>query len=206
MRAKACGAWNSGAAGRRYNNGALAARWREAASHGHDALHAALVKVLQGGADLGWQVAITSVVAKWSKTYAADNVAETVSPVGAERPCGLLPESMRRRKNGPEFPPVYFLQSSTGHIKIGFSSQGPTSANGHPDQQPRGAHAARVMPGSFAAESALHRRFAQSRASGEWFRPTPELLGLIERLRATRMRRPLTVADLLDDRLLRETA
>ena len=38
---------------------------------------------------------------------------------------------------------------------------------------------------------------------GEWFRPTPELLGLIERLRATRMRRPLTVADLLDDRLLR---
>lgn len=189
--------------GRRYNNGAPAARWREAASHGHDALHAALVKVLQGGADLGWQVAITSVVAKWSKTYASDNVAETARRLGLSAHVDFCPESMRRRKNGPEFPSVYFLQSSTGHIKIGFSSKVRRRRMAIQISNPEALTLLVSCPGSFAAESALHRRFAQSRASGEWFRPTPELLGLIERLRATRTRRPLTVADLLDDRLLR---
>jgi hypothetical protein len=39
------------------------------------------------------------------------------------------------------------------------------------------------VPGGKRLEWELHARLRESRSHGEWFRPTPELLGLIERLR-----------------------
>lgn len=39
-----------------------------------------------------------------------------------------------------------------------------------------------TMPGGLAKERALHARFRGDRLRGEWFRPSPELLGLIATL------------------------
>lgn len=189
--------------GHRYNNGTIASRWREGAVAGHTALHVAMVRVVKDAIAAGWKPAITSVVAKWSKTYAADNVAESGRRLGLSAHVDHCPENMRRRKNGPEFPSVYFFQASTGHIKIGFSTKVTRRQRHLQVAQPESLTLLVSCPGSFAVESALHRRFAPSRTTGEWFRPTPDLLGLVARLRATRTRRPLTVNDLLEDQLLR---
>lgn len=73
---------------------------------------------------------------------------------------------------------VYFIQANapTGLVKIGCAA--------HPSDRVRslqtGSPALLTLlgtePGGAARERELHQQFADSRAHGEWFRPTPGLL------------------------------
>lgn len=78
---------------------------------------------------------------------------------------------------------IYFIQSGEdGPVKIGFT-------NGNPLNRLRslqiGSHQElflrAVVSGDEAAEAKLHRRFAKQRVRGEWFRPVPSLVKLIEK-------------------------
>jgi hypothetical protein len=40
-------------------------------------------------------------------------------------------------------------------------------------------------PGSYSKEARLHARFADLRRHGEWFEPGPELLALVNEIRAS---------------------
>jgi hypothetical protein len=80
---------------------------------------------------------------------------------------------------------VYFIQASSGHIKIGV-----TSCVEHRRRALQTAHPEELVllacaPGGHAHETELHHMFADYRDHGEWFSPTPALLGMIEAVRAS---------------------
>lgn len=83
---------------------------------------------------------------------------------------------------------VYFAQIATGHIKIGvtINVEHRMAAFQHCHAEPVVLLA--TMPGGHSHEQMLHRIFARDRDHGEWFTPTPELLGFIETLKATTCR------------------
>ncbi|MFG1302150.1 GIY-YIG nuclease family protein [Xanthobacter sp. V3C-3] len=78
---------------------------------------------------------------------------------------------------------VYFAAMSTGDIKIGFST----------DVAKRMGQLFYAVPGGVTllasflstpdAEAWCHRKFSNLRVSGEWFRPDPELMDFIERVK-----------------------
>jgi Meiotically Up-regulated Gene 113 (MUG113) protein len=87
-------------------------------------------------------------------------------------------------ENGTVGSCVYFIRLDD-LIKIGTTSQ-------HPDQRMRGmqlppsARIVAVIPrAGYAEERELHRMFAADRVGGEWFKPSPELLSLIEQYTST---------------------
>lgn len=78
---------------------------------------------------------------------------------------------------------VYFIQSESGHIKIGFST--------HPElrlaefqigcpYRLRLLFAVPMHRAGRASEAGLHARFEASRFRGEWFNPTPDVLAFVE--------------------------
>ncbi len=69
---------------------------------------------------------------------------------------------------------VYFAESA-GRIKIGCSGQPWRRAHRLSTGNPNGVQIVAAVPGRFADERALHRRFAHLRLSREWFRADPEL-------------------------------
>lgn len=84
---------------------------------------------------------------------------------------------------------VYFMRNGK-YIKIGYTSE---SSLGRLETikksggviMPRGMDFTRTtligdVPGDMKAESALHKRFAHIRVSGEWFEATPELTNYID--------------------------
>lgn len=77
---------------------------------------------------------------------------------------------------------VYFIRAgASGAIKIGTTRSNPHARlrdlqTGNPDPLTLLA----AMPGGADVERGLHERFADSRLTGEWFRPTDRLLGFIE--------------------------
>lgn len=87
-------------------------------------------------------------------------------------------QQWRDRPSKPSF--VYIARSLLGSdlIKIGISTDVPGR------MKALQAEAVVVFPGGRREETDLHSRFASSREYGEWFAPTPELLGLIEELQA----------------------
>jgi hypothetical protein len=76
---------------------------------------------------------------------------------------------------------IYFIRNrATGHIKIGVSGDIPrrvqsivAAANIH-------VELLGYKEGDRAEEQALHKRFAEHRRHGEWFKPSPELLAFID--------------------------
>lgn len=76
---------------------------------------------------------------------------------------------------------TYFVQGAdtAGPIKIGYScaviTRLRTLRKEHGDDLELLAH----MPGASGMESLLHRRYAEWRVTGEWFRPNPHLSDLI---------------------------
>lgn len=77
---------------------------------------------------------------------------------------------------------IYFIQAEgVGHIKIGFTADEDVLVR-LADLQTGSPVPLRVLgttPGAVVEEKNLHRRFAAHRVHGEWFRPVPELLALI---------------------------
>jgi hypothetical protein len=78
---------------------------------------------------------------------------------------------------------VYFVQagSSCGPIKIGFSDDVGKRVAGLQTGNPELLTLLLVVPGTMETESSLHNRFASARIrqSGEWFRPTRQLLEFV---------------------------
>lgn len=78
---------------------------------------------------------------------------------------------------------IYFLSyEESDLIKIGYTSttvekRVATLQTGLPHRLIVLAH----MDGSMSEEAALHRQFAEHRVNGEWFKPSPGLMELIER-------------------------
>lgn len=87
-----------------------------------------------------------------------------------------------------KYPPkrhvVYFVEASNGLIKIGTTANIEWRLASLQAQSPLPLKLLATVPGKRADEFAYHRLFAQHRAHGEWFQPSPSLLAEIERLGA----------------------
>jgi hypothetical protein len=77
---------------------------------------------------------------------------------------------------------IYLVQAGkSGPVKVGWASDygnvarrvGALQVGNHDE-----LHLLATLPGGRDRERALHEQFASDRIRGEWFRPTPELLGL----------------------------
>lgn len=76
---------------------------------------------------------------------------------------------------------VYFLQAEQGGlIKIGKADNPASRVATIRRMSPVPLRILAITPGGYELEQKLHRRFAESRAHGEWFCPTSELLSLIK--------------------------
>jgi hypothetical protein len=102
----------------------------------------------------------------------------------------ILEEANRIEVPEPWDPPkgeitgcVYFIETDSGDIKIGYSEKSPL-------QRLRALQTACPMklkllaatPGNAEYERRLHARFDWSRIRGEWFQPTPSLRSFIRRI------------------------
>jgi hypothetical protein len=81
-------------------------------------------------------------------------------------------------------PKVYFVRSSEGLIKIGFTTKPIEERLAQfRNISSGGAFLLATVPGSKQDESFLHRTFKKNKAHGEWFNPSPRLLKTIQKLK-----------------------
>ncbi|MGY2732826.1 integrase arm-type DNA-binding domain-containing protein [Sphingomonas sp. UYP23] len=103
----------------------------------------------------------------------ADGIEPKRWHIGADAPPSMTLAEIPVPAEGARF--VYFVRASTGHIKIGL-----TSNPEHRILDLQTSHAEPLLllaaiPGGHAPEREVHRMFAGSRDRGEWFSPTPPL-------------------------------
>lgn len=79
---------------------------------------------------------------------------------------------------------LYFIQSlcPEGRIKIGVSSRIASRMGKMMVDCPYPVRLLKSVKDAAHMEKPLHREFSDDRVTGEWFRPSPRLLALIERL------------------------
>ncbi len=77
---------------------------------------------------------------------------------------------------------LYFIRSGQ-YVKIGVSANPLGRLRQVQTGNPIEAELLAVCPGGKDDEAAIHRAFQQHRVSGEWFRATPQLDALIEKVR-----------------------
>ena len=86
-------------------------------------------------------------------------------------------EAREKRNHGGN---VYFLQSKeTGLIKVGFSKQPKTRTKNIMVAHHDDAEVIGFIPGSSKTERSIHKSFSKDHKRGEWFFPSPELVGFI---------------------------
>lgn len=90
---------------------------------------------------------------------------------------------------------VYFLQSASGPIKIGFSSNPIARFSSIRTGTAENTRVLAVIEGDKAMEAGLHREFASARVRSEWFRPTPELLAKIASFKSVSLKRHTSEPD-----------
>jgi hypothetical protein len=78
---------------------------------------------------------------------------------------------------------VYFVQAETGQIKIGLARDVEKRVAQLRTGSPVQITLLAVTDGGQPREFTYHQRFAEHRLHGEWFRPNPDILAEIERLR-----------------------
>lgn len=91
---------------------------------------------------------------------------------------------------------IYFVQASTGPIKIGFTDNWGLRRAALQLATPEPLSVLLVVDGQRSDEAGLHRAFQADRIRGEWFAPSSELLAyiqsrMIERVTFTESRRPV---------------
>lgn len=77
---------------------------------------------------------------------------------------------------------TYFIFDGT-RIKIGFSMKPAKRIKGIARQEKKEMKTLLVVPAELADEYKTHQLFKHLRIEGEWFRPEPDLLGFIEKLK-----------------------
>jgi hypothetical protein len=78
---------------------------------------------------------------------------------------------------------IYFITCrEVGRVKIGFSAKPQARASVAQVGSPLPLELERVCDGTRGDEAALHERFSDARAHGEWFRLTPEIEGFMAAL------------------------
>jgi hypothetical protein len=76
---------------------------------------------------------------------------------------------------------VYFIREADGgRFKIGHSKDPRGRRSALQTGNPRVLQVVATLPGGARAERALHRRFGRLLETGEWFRPSPDLLGFVD--------------------------
>lgn len=81
---------------------------------------------------------------------------------------------------------VYFVQPvNGGPVKIGCSKMPRARLSSLMAWSPFKLRLLATAPGDYVSEGQLHRRFEADRLHGEWFRPSPDLMELIDRVAAT---------------------
>lgn len=152
-----------------------------------------LVRGLVEGGWLDEDKKLRLVVHDWSE-HADDSVKKRLIRSGLkfvkEMPNGT------DRFETPATPRIYFIRATkSGLIKIGHTEWPVESRMGSLQV---GCPEPLELLGSYVAqrseEHKLHKRFAQFRETGEWFRPSDELLSLIESKAKVKAARPTTAA------------
>lgn len=79
---------------------------------------------------------------------------------------------------------LYFIETQCAEkfIKIGIASNVRNRMGKMQMDCPYALKLLKLVPGAAAMEKELHARFSTDRVSGEWFRPSKELLALIDEL------------------------
>lgn len=100
---------------------------------------------------------------------------------------GLQSDSNLRKWWREKFPPariptsVYAIQmGEDGPIKIGTAQKPWERIATLQTASPYRLRGLAAWPGSVAEEAALHKHFAEDRLEGEWFKPSPELLAVVD--------------------------
>jgi hypothetical protein len=79
---------------------------------------------------------------------------------------------------------IYFIGSSSGPVKIGFTTNIQSRLHRLQMNSPRKLRVLAAYPGSRRDELMLHRQCANDRLHGEWFKRTPALVGIIRKATA----------------------
>lgn len=78
---------------------------------------------------------------------------------------------------------IYFVRGTrSGMVKIGSTENLKARMRSLRTASPEPLEVLAVVPGGLSEERALHDRFAEHRAVGEWFHPRRELLAFVEKL------------------------
>lgn len=113
-----------------------------------------------------------------SKRFSDNDIVRLVRTLFAQEK-----EAKTRGKPAQDEPGWVYFADNGSHIKIGFTRTA-TSLRSRKKQlgthAPNGVEILYLEAGDGEAEKALHRKFAEFRVRGEWFRKAPELLEYIE--------------------------
>lgn len=94
--------------------------------------------------------------------------------------------SERRRLSDITYGLVYFIETADGSlIKIGWSRYPVTRVENLATWSPVPLHLSAAVEGSRTDEKRLHYRFREQWSHHEWFRPSAELLAVVDHVRAT---------------------
>jgi hypothetical protein len=110
-----------------------------------------------------------------------EDLARTIRGLPIE---GMATEAPKKDAK-PTSQSVYFIEAAgTDLVKIGIAAVPKDRLRELQTASPHKLSILATMPGGKVAESRLHRHFAASRATGEWFHRTPELDALIADVQA----------------------
>ena len=96
-----------------------------------------------------------------------------------------MKEHLKKKSNTGEY--IYFIKSiSNGLIKIGYTTNINKRFNGLKTMSPVDIELIKVINGDIKKEKDIHEKFKNIRHHGEWFSPSQELLGFIDRKRGVK--------------------
>lgn len=100
---------------------------------------------------------------------------------------------------------VYFIKDEvTGFIKIGCTKRIPQRFVALKSTVKHPIVVLKLISGEYKLEHSLHKRFAQYRSSGEWFRPSKELMDFIAGLEHSEYKGVVNKGDYVTYDILRQ--
>lgn len=104
------------------------------------------------------------------------------TPTGSNKfdPLDYLFTSIKKVDNALEPVRIYFIQSESGEIKIGYSCNVSNRLRDLQSSNPKKLYILRIIPGTKNLEIALLAKFSKYKIQGEWFHPAKEIFDFIE--------------------------